>query len=475
MPPGTRLSTQSIDLAEVPGVGKSGRTVTHSVRAEVDLPFVFYSAGQIRRVELLGLSEVVSGGGARGAVLPAGLAVDRNGCIYAPGRVMRRGTRYQVVSIPMEQPVARPSAAIPVGDADLGTGRPSRESRVSASDDLALGISGADPEEIEAYMRVPLRARRVADLARRVVGDARDPSEKLAALVSYLQRNYVYSSEAPAVPWGEDAADYFLFRQKRGQCDLFATALALMARAVGIPTRLATGFAGGVYDEQRGRWVIREADAHAWVEAYVEPWGGTRQAGWVSVDATAAGEAAPVPPVRRALLSARFLLQDRSIAIAIGISAAAAGLLFALFWRRRGLDRALKRQARADPRAAVLWAYVQLCHFLRRRGRPRQPSQTPLEFLAALEAGASPAQPLREGEAQRAGAPVPISSRAGIRQVRRTSPAGLAAVRDLTGVFLLARYGPGPVSEETAQLAARKLVEVRRAWRMREERRGSGS
>jgi len=462
------LATKTIDLGKAFGAGGASRTVTHVVRAEVDMPYVFYSAGQIQRVTLAGRAEMGSpghplawrgGAGQPGGALPEAIQMDRNGCVYAPGRLIRRGTRYEVVSIPLE--MRSPAGARPSGGL---APRPPEDSQAVAREELWLGLPATEAEDAKAYMRIPLSAHRVADLARRVVGEgearhpAADPSEKLAALVSYLQQNYLYTTDAPAVPLGEDAADYFLFRRKRGQCDLFATALALMARAVGIPTRLATGYAGGVYDQEHGRWVIREADAHAWVEAYLEPWG------WVSVEATPVGGAASIPPLRRALLRIRFLSQDYAVTAATAASAIMAGLLVAVLWRRRSADRALRTQARADSRAAVVWVYVQLCQFLRRRGRPRRPSQTPFEFLAALESAPTVE---RVSPRMARGRPAIISAEK------------LAPVRDITELFVLARYSPAAVSQEAAQLAAQKLLEVHRAWRrtlaLRRESAGRGS
>ncbi|MDH4179028.1 MAG: transglutaminase-like domain-containing protein, partial [Armatimonadota bacterium] len=278
---------------------------------------------------------------------------------------------------------------------------------------------------------------------RRVVRDEDAPLDKLGALVAYLQQSCVYTLEAPAVPRGEDAADYFLFRQKRGYCDMFATALATMARAVGIPARLALGYAGGAYDSERNRYVIRESDAHAWVEAYVAPWG------WVSVDATPAGELPPMPPFQRVLLRLRFFLQDYPVGAAALAAGALAVLLVAIVAVRRAGGRSLRGRARRDARAAVLWAYDQLCRLLGRRGRPRRPSQTALEFLASLES------------------PAAASARGRSRELPAES---LPAARSLTEIFMRVRYGPGPVTKETADLALRRLAEVRRVLR----RGGSG-
>ncbi len=394
-----------IDLRGLVQLDPDARVVTHRVTAENDVRFAFYSAGQIRRVTL-------------GPGIPeqsrAGFRVDKYGCIVLPGEWLREGAGYEVVS---ELPAA-------------GRGRRSAPPELRGALD-------------EPYLRVPLSSRRVADLARRVAGDAESPTDKLAALVTYLHENCVYTLDAPAVPVGEDVADHFLFRQKRGHCDMFATSVAVMARAVGIPTRLALGYAGGTYDPERDRHVILESDAHAWVEAYVPP------RGWVNVETTPVGDLAPIPPLRKAILRARFFLQDHPFAgtgLAVGMFG---GLLLAVVLMRRSATSSLRARAKRDSRAAVVWAYDQLCRLLQRLGRPRRPSQTPLEFLASLEPAAAVQAPGR-------GAALP--------------PESLSPARGLTEIFLHARYGPGPVTEQTAHLALQRLVEVRQALRNRAAR-----
>ncbi|MCJ7822319.1 MAG: transglutaminase domain-containing protein [Armatimonadetes bacterium] len=395
-----------IDLQGLVALNPDAPVVTHTITAEQDIPLVFHSAGQIQRVTL-------------GQGIPKqsqeGFRVDKYGCLILPAGTLKRGAGYEVVS---EVPAAVHGRLT--------------SSRVASP---ALSDSANEP-----YLRVPLSSRRVADLARQVAGDADSPTEKLSALVSYIQQNCVYSLDAPPVPRGEDAVDYFLFRQKRGYCDMFATSLAVMARAVGIPTRFVLGYAGGEYDSEGDRYIIRDSDYHAWVEAYIAPWG------WVNVDATPGGDLPPIPPLRRVLLWARFRLQDHPFGAA-GLAAAVLGpLLLAVVLMRRAARLSLSARAKRDSRAAVVWAYDQLCRLLLRLGRPRLPSQTPLEFLASLESA-----PATRPRAKRAVLP----------------PDSLPPARGLTEIFLRARYGPGPVTEQTAHLALQRLLEVRQAFRSR--------
>src|SRR5205823_3471619 len=77
----------------------------------------------------------------------------------------------------------------------------------------------------------------------------------------------------------------FLFVTRRGFCEYFASAMAVLLRTQGIPARVATGFQSGYYNDVSGTWVIRASDAHAWVEAWIEG------RGWVTFDPTPPGVA----------------------------------------------------------------------------------------------------------------------------------------------------------------------------------------
>lgn len=132
----------------------------------------------------------------------------------------------------------------------------------------------------EAYIeQVPLECQaRLYDMATQITAAAQTPYEKVTAILSYLSENYLYTYNAPAVPRGRDAAVHFLLHSKRGACDQFATAAAVLCRLAGVPARVATGFATGEYDSDQQTYVVRGTDAHAWVEVYFSG------LGWVSFD-----------------------------------------------------------------------------------------------------------------------------------------------------------------------------------------------
>jgi hypothetical protein len=78
----------------------------------------------------------------------------------------------------------------------------------------------------------------------------------------------------------DDPLAFFLFQRRKGHCEYFASAMAIMLRTVNIPSRIVTGFAGGLYNPISGWYVIRASDAHSWVEAWMPG------LGWTTFDPT---------------------------------------------------------------------------------------------------------------------------------------------------------------------------------------------
>lgn len=153
-------------------------------------------------------------------------------------------------------------------------------------------ITPADPEQLRAagtdysprisgrYLQLPQLDPRVRELARRVTANAPTPYDKARALEAYLQNNYGYTLDLPATEPADPLAN-FLFERRQGHCEYFASAMAIMLRTLGVPTRVVTGFRGGEYNDLTGSYIIRASDAHAWVEVYFP------DQGWITFDPTA--------------------------------------------------------------------------------------------------------------------------------------------------------------------------------------------
>ncbi len=128
------------------------------------------------------------------------------------------------------------------------------------------------------YLELPLLDIRIYELARNWSGDG-EPWERATRIQSHLQKDFKYKLESSLRPVGDPLAD-FLFVRKEGYCEYFASAMAVMLRSQGIPSRVATGFLGGYFNDVSGLYVVRASDAHAWVEAWIEG------LGWTTFDPT---------------------------------------------------------------------------------------------------------------------------------------------------------------------------------------------
>jgi len=126
---------------------------------------------------------------------------------------------------------------------------------------------------IDRYLALPDSVPdRVLALARDLTATEPTPYDRAVAIERYLRR-FPYTLDVPSPPTDRDLVDYFLFDLQRGYCDYYATAMVVLARAAGLPARLVTGYATGAYDEARARYVVTEAEAHAWAEVYFPGYG----------------------------------------------------------------------------------------------------------------------------------------------------------------------------------------------------------
>jgi transglutaminase-like putative cysteine protease len=95
-----------------------------------------------------------------------------------------------------------------------------------------------------------------------------DRAYAAAILTMFHDENFVYTLTPPLLP--KDPVDMFLFDERRGFCEHFASAFTVLLRDAGIPARVVTGYQGGEMNPRGGYMIVRQSDAHAWTEAYID-------------------------------------------------------------------------------------------------------------------------------------------------------------------------------------------------------------
>ena len=234
-----------------------------------------------------------------------------------------------------------------------------------------------------------------------------------AVLLNFRKEQFFYTLEPPRL--APDSVDDFLFNTRRGFCEHFASAFTMLARAAGIPARVVTGYQGGEFNPMGGYFIVRQSDAHAWSEVWLEG------KGWVRMDPTAyvaperiergmdAAMGADEPVPDRLLRSSRVLVQIRfawdalntfwndevigygerqqqSLLERLGIhepdwQALGVGLVLTLAAFFVALSAYLAWQFRPRSRDPVLQIYTQLSRRLARRNLARAPHEGPHDYL----------------------------------------------------------------------------------------------
>ncbi|MCG8557584.1 MAG: DUF3488 and transglutaminase-like domain-containing protein [Proteobacteria bacterium] len=141
------------------------------------------------------------------------------------------------------------------------------------------------------YLQLPPQHEPVLELARRWTRGTPDPLGKARSIQDRLRRSneFEYSLNQPRLA-GQNPLGAFLFHAKRGHCEYFSTAMAIMLRGVGVPARNVTGFVGGRYNPYGDYYALRQGDAHSWVEAFIPG------QGWMTFDPTPVAATLAGPP-----------------------------------------------------------------------------------------------------------------------------------------------------------------------------------
>jgi hypothetical protein len=296
----------------------------------------------------------------------------------------------------------------------------------------------------ETYLQLPPLDPRIPELARQITKNARTPYDKALTMESYLRSRFAYTLNLTGKP-GADPLAHFLFETRAGHCEYFATAMIIMLRTLGIPSREVNGFLPGEYNELGGDYIVRASDAHSWVEVYFpgmdwqtfdptpaapENEGGFltrlgKYADWMEItwsewvigydfahqmvmaqtmqrSSRDLSESLRVWYARQQIRGRRWM---KSRHAGLGLLIPFAVLAFLILLRFDALSAMVRRlqlwwqlrspkAARSNPQLASR-LYAELLRVLARRGLRREETQTPFEFAAAVD---SPhlAPPVRE-------------------------------------------------------------------------------
>lgn len=282
-----------------------------------------------------------------------------------------------------------------------------------------MAARSVDPAAFRRYTELPNGlAAPIRDLAREVTAGAAGPYEQAIAIQDHLTGGeYAYDIDVARAE-DVDTLEDFLFVVKRGYCEQFATAFAAMARSVGLPTRIAVGYTTG---EALGGNVyrVRNANAHAWPEVYLEGVGWTPfeptpgrfeptlgngdpsavegPGGTSSTTSSTVGTGATTPATQRPnpALDDQITLGGApapagettstarrvvTAAVAVLASALAVALVAVAALYFVAARRAWRRRHAPDPRDRVLGAWAQAIDLLAEAGVEARPSATPTEF-----------------------------------------------------------------------------------------------
>jgi len=329
--------------------------------------------------------------------------------------------------------------------------RPS-DDRLRAGDDSSAAPSSAATS-------LPAFDPRVLRLADSLTAGLTARIDQVRAVEGWLKHNFTYTLDLPAS--GREATlEAFLFTRRRGHCEYFSTAMAMLLRAKGIPTRNVNGFLGGEWNAGAGYLAVTGDRAHSWVEVWFPEWG------WVPFDPTPAGTAALLDRAARGswLWPARIWMDgleyrwnrwvldydlDRQLGVFHRVSA-----FFSQGGERTGADP----QDRREPvRFATPWLLAVLAgglalvltRGLRGRRRLSPSSRTYLSLRRAYE---------RAGWTTDAGdGPLAFAE----RLARDRAPGAEDAARAVD-LYLRARFGGGGDHDELARRAASARAQLRK-------------
>jgi transglutaminase-like putative cysteine protease len=188
----------------------------------------------------------------------------------APDAVALRG-KYRTIAADRGGAVFNLDADHPIGVYDGWSLRDTERMPTPAGQDTV--------ERLGDYLQLPTLDSRIPQLAGQIADGTTSDYNEAVAVENYLRKNFSYTLQLPTTHHADPLA-YFLFERKKGHCEYFASAMAVMLRTLKIPSRVVTGFKTNEFNDVTSQYVVRASDAHAWVEAYFS------DRGWVAFDPT---------------------------------------------------------------------------------------------------------------------------------------------------------------------------------------------
>lgn len=155
--------------------------------------------------------------------------------------------------------------------------------KVSQPTILALRESGNEyPEWVtERYLQMPENfSPDIVALARQIAGEEKTDYDKAVAITQYLRRTITYTVSVPEPPRNREPLEWFLFDQRAGFCNYYASAEVMMLRSLGVPTRISVGYAEGTWNPETEQFEVLGKDSHAWPEVFFPG------LGWVAFEPT---------------------------------------------------------------------------------------------------------------------------------------------------------------------------------------------
>ncbi|MGQ9617627.1 MAG: transglutaminase TgpA family protein [Candidatus Aminicenantia bacterium] len=134
-----------------------------------------------------------------------------------------------------------------------------------------------EEKDLKPYLQLPEFNKNIYELAKRIAGETKDPYIISKKIEEYLKKNFKYTLNLSS---SSNPIEDFLLIKREGHCEYFSSAMAILLRHLGIPSRVVNGFKRGDFNPTGGYYVVREKDAHSWVEVYLDG------KGWIPFDPT---------------------------------------------------------------------------------------------------------------------------------------------------------------------------------------------